>query len=163
MVKNGKLKITIIIIICILLFGMFMDNNEDNRIRIRVVSNSNDYVDIYHKEKVKDIVCNVINADDTKEEVLKKLNDVEELVNQYAMNNNLDIIVEFGVTNFPPKELNGKIISGGNYETLLVTIGQGKGNNYWTLLYPEYFGVTFEEIYSGDVEIRSYFYDLINK
>ena len=59
-------------------------------------------------------------------------------------------------------QLDGKLISGGDYLTLLVTIGKGLGNNYWTILYPEYFGYTFEEVYSGEVEIRSYIYDLIN-
>ena len=99
----------------------------------------------------------------SKDDVINKVNIVEQLVDEYGNKNNLVISVEFGVTSFPPKELNGKIISGGEYETLLVTIGEGKGNNYWTVLYPEYFGITFEEIYSGEVEIRSYFYDVIKK
>lgn len=163
MVKIGNLKILLIILISIVLFGLLIDNNEDERVRIRVISNSNEYLDLYHKEEVKYIVCSVINVYDTEKEILEKLDDVKLLVNKYANENNLNISVEYGVTTFPPKELNGKIISGGDYKTLLVTIGKGKGNNYWTLLYPEYFGYTFEDVYSGEIEIRSYFYDLIKK
>lgn len=161
MAKNGKVKIILIIFICIILLSLFIDNNEQERVRIRVISNSNDYVDIYQKEEVKDIVCNIIDADDTKDEVLDKIDEIKRKVNEYADVYNLDIDIEFGMTSFPPKELNGKVISGGEYETLLVTIGKGKGNNYWTILYPEYFGMTFEEVYSGEIEIRSYIYDVI--
>ena len=160
MVKNGKVKFLIAIIIFVLCL-VLINNNEEERIRIRVISNSNDYLDLYQKEEVKDIVCSVIDVSDTEKEILGKLDDVKLLVDQYAMKHNLKINVEYGVTKFPPKELDGKIISGGNYQTLLITIGEGKGNNYWTLLYPEYFGYTFEDVYSGEVEIRSYVYDLI--
>lgn len=163
MVKNGKLKMIIIILICVILFGVISENNEKERVRIRVVSNSNSYIDLYYKEEVKDLVCSVVNADDTLKDIENKLVNMNSLVKEYGMNHNLDIKVDLGITSFPPKELDGKIISGGKYQTLLITIGEGKGNNYWTLLYPEYFGITFEEIYSGEIEIRSYFYDVIKK
>ena len=161
MKKIGKCKIIIVIIIGLLLFCLY-NNNEDERVRIRVISNSNNYTDLYYKEEVKDIVCSIIKADDSINDVKSKLSEVEMKVKEYGRINNLEINVDFGLTTFPPKQLNGKLISGGDYLTLLVTIGKGLGNNYWTILYPEYFGYTFEEVYSGEVEIRSYIYDLIN-
>ena len=52
------------------------------------------------------------------------------------------------------------MIPSGNYETLLIEIGNAKGNNFWTLLYPEYYGFEFEE--TNEIEYRSYFYDLFS-
>ena len=49
--------------------------------------------------------------------------------------------------------LNGKVIPSGIYDTLLITIGEGEGSNYWSLLYPEFFGITFEDIDSIHNEI----------
>ena len=61
---------------------------------------------------------------------------------------------------YPAKTFNGKFIPSGNYETLLIEIENAKGNNFWTLLYPEYFGYEFEE--SHEIEYRSYFYDKLS-
>lgn len=162
MEKNGKVKlfIVLILIVCLFVFTLFT-NNEEERLRIRVISNSNELVDTYQKEEVKKIVLNVIDATDSVNDVEQKLPILKEKLNDYSIVNNVLITVELGITNFPPKKLNEKIISGGAYQTLLITIGNGKGNNYWTLLYPEYYGITFEEVYSGEVEIKSYFYELI--
>ena len=52
------------------------------------------------------------------------------------------------------------MIASGNYETLLIEIGDAKGHNFWTLLYPEYYGYEFEE--TNEIEYRSYFLDLFN-
>lgn len=162
MEKNGKYKIIIvlILIVCLFAFTLFT-NNEEERVRIRVISNSNDINDITQKEEVKSIVLSVIDAFDTTEEIKRKLPILKEKLDDYSNMKRVLITVELGVTNFPPKKLKEKIIPGGEYQTLLITIGEGKGNNYWTLLYPEYYGITFEEVYSGEVEIKSYFYELI--
>lgn len=70
--------------------------------------------------------------------------------------------MNLGKNKFPPKSLNDEVIPGGTYESLVITIGRGEGNNYWTLLYPEYYGITFEDINTGEVEIKSYFWELLN-
>ena len=36
-------------------------------------------------------------------------------------------------------------------KTLVITLGKGEGDNYWSLLYPEYYGVGFEEVNTGNV------------
>lgn len=160
--KNKGKWILILIIIIVFIFIIIPDQDEDN-IRLRVISNSNSEIDLKIKEEVAVILKSNINANDSYNDILNKMSSLEEEIDTYARKHNLDIKIDFGNTVFPPKQLNGKIISGGTYLTLLITIGEGKGNNYWTLLYPEYFNITFEEVYSGEVEIKYYLYEKVFK
>ena len=68
--------------------------------------------------------------------------------------------VELKETVFPAKVLKNEIIPSGKYMTLLITIGQGEGDNWWSVLYPEFYGVNYED--SSEVEYRSFIYDLLN-
>ena len=70
-----------------------------------------------------------------------------------------NIRVEFMDEYFPAKSLNGQIVPAGVYQTIKITIGEGKGTNWWSILYPEFFGVTYED--SKNIEDKSYFYDSI--
>ena len=38
---------------------------------------------------------------------------------------------------FPEKEFNNKIYKEGYYESLVITLGSGKGDNWWCLLFPK--------------------------
>ena len=53
-----------------------------------------------------------------------------------------------------------KIIQAGYYDTILITIDEGKGKNFWTLLYPEFFDISFDG--ENEIEYHSYFYDLFH-
>lgn len=158
-----KKGIVLIIIILLLVFMFNNKNSESDEIRVRVIANSNSYVDQSVKNDVVLIMKKVINADDSYDMVLDKLDQLRKMLNEYSEKNNIEILLEFKDTVFPAKSLNGKIIEGGVYKTLLITIGNGNGNNYWSLLYPEYYGITFEDIDSENIIVRSFFYDLFNK
>lgn len=158
-----KKGIVLIIIILLLVFMFNNKNSESDEIRVRVIANSNSYVDQSIKNDVVLIMKKVINADDSYDMVLDKLDQLRKMLNEYSEKNNIEILLEFKDTVFPAKSLNGKIIEGGVYKTLLITIGNGNGNNYWSLLYPEYYGITFEDIDSENIIVRSFFYDLFNK
>ena len=157
-----KKGIVLIIIILLLVFMFNNKNSESDEIRVRVIANSNSYVDQSVKNDVVLIMKKVINADDSYDMVLDKLDQLRKMLNEYSEKNNIKILLEFKDTVFPAKSLNGKIIEGGVYKTLLITIGNGNGNNYWSLLYPEYYGITFEDIDSENIIVRSFFYDLFN-
>lgn len=157
-----KKGIVLIIIILLLVFMFNNKNSESDEIRVRVIANSNSYVDQSVKNDVVLIMKKVINADDSYDIVLDKLDQLRKMLNEYSEKNNIEILLEFKDTVFPAKSLNGKIIEGGVYKTLLITIGNGNGNNYWSLLYPEYYGITFEDIDSENIIVRSFFYDLFN-
>lgn len=142
---------------------MFNQDNISDNIRIRVIANANTEIDIYEKNKVVGIVKSVIKADDTEKDIEIKLDVLRKKINSYSKEINKNIKVEFKNTNFPAKSLNDEIIPRGVYKTLLITIGKGEGNNYWSLLYPEYYGITFEEIDSKNIIVESYFKKVFKK
>lgn len=159
--KKKIIKISLLIIGLILIYAIFL-NSENNEFRIRVIANSNSESDIKIKKECFEIIKKYIKANDTKEDVKKVLPQIEEELENYSIKVNYSIKIDLGKNKFPPKTLNNKVISGGMYDSLVVTIGKGEGSNYWTLLYPEYYGITFEDIDTGNVEIKSYFWELIN-
>lgn len=152
-----KKKVWIIILI-VLIICLLYPKDKDN-LRVRVIANSNDKIDQIYKNEVVSIMKNIIDCDDTYDEVINKFDELSSELDEYARRKELEINVKIGKTKFPTKSLNGKIIQGGIYDTLLITIGKGEGNNYWSLLYPEYYGITFEEIESDNIEVKFYFYE----
>lgn len=163
-IKKVILIIFAVILICIIVNSNKTENNDE--LRIRVIANSDNEEDQNIKYLVVSVLKNYITSNsssDMKEMINCNINTIKSEI-QYILDiNNYD--KEFSVaikkTKFPPKQLNNSCISGGNYETLLVTIGEGKGKNWWSLLYPDYFNISFEDIESGEVEFKSYFYEKI--
>lgn len=159
--KNKK---CLIIIVIVILLGIFLinDNVDSKNIRIRVIGESNEEIDVKYKKECMKIIKSIININDTEKDVKNKMNKLKNEINNYSKKINKTIEVTYEKTKFPPKMLNDKLIEGGVYKTILVKIGEAKGNNCWALLYPEYFNFTFEDVKNGDVEIRWFLKELIN-
>ena len=155
------MKKIIIIFVLILLF-ITIGNNESESLRIRVKANSDSYVDQSIKKEIVKIVVKEIKANDTKEKVEEKIPILKENINKY-LNGKYQFSMSIKDEYFPEKCLNGKIIESGYYESLVIEIGKGKGKNWWTLLYPEYFNVSFEDIQRNEVEYRFYLFEKIKK
>lgn len=153
-------KVIVLILVIFVLFLVFKNDNNDDQIRVRVIANSDSYVDQKTKSEVVSIMKNIIKADDSYDDVVLKLDELDLKLQEYSNKNNVDIDLEFKDTIFPAKSLDGKIIEGGVYKTILITIGNGKGKNYWSLLYPEYYGITFEDIDSENIIVKSFIYEL---
>lgn len=138
-------------------FIFMISNNKEEGIRVRIVANSNLDVDINNKEIVKDAL----------EEVLNEVNSLNVAEIKNKLDEKLDqslskmIKVELTKSSYEAKTYDGKFIPSGTFDTLLVTIGNGDGNNFWTLLYPEYYNIEFEE--SNEIEYKIYIVELIEK
>ena len=152
-----KKKVFIIGVILILICFVFPKEKEN--VRVRVVANSDSYTDQLYKTEVVKIMKKIIKCDDSYQDVLGKMKELEDAIEVYEKQKGLEITVEFIKTKFPTKTLNGEIIQGGIYDTLLITIGEGKGKNYWSLLYPEYYGFTFEDVDSDNIEVKFYIWE----
>lgn len=154
-------KIFVIVIVILSLALLFKtDNNE--QLRIRVIANSDLAYDQQIKQQVVSIIKQVVKPNDTEELIKSKIATLDSRIAQKL--DPMNIEYEIGIKNieFPPKTLNGEVIPGGVFKSLVVIIGEGKGKNWWSLLYPEYFNITFEDIEAGNVEFRSFFLDLFS-
>lgn len=157
--KMKKLDLVLVFIFLLIMNTSCSQKNSSKRLRIIADDNTRDSIE--EKMMIKNVIksafdsgqlnfdkCNVINL----EELLKI-----ELPNYLYEKINIEKCISY----YPAKSYHQQIIPSGNYETILITIGKGNGNNFWTLLYPEYYGLEFEE--NNEIEYRSYFYDLFNK
>lgn len=153
-------KVYLIILILILSIITSSCNKKEDYIRLRIIANSNTEIDICDKTIIKNTINKLFDENELTYETINTNN----LNNLLKNNLNKDlynkIVIKECISYYPAKSYNGKFISSGNYQTLLIEIGEAKGNNFWTLLYPEYFGYEFEE--SNEIEYRSYFYDLLS-
>lgn len=156
MIKKGFLIFGIILLVSFI-FYMTINNEESSEVRIRILSNSNSESDLLEKQIVKEElekILNEVESLDTKK--------IEELLLKYTKGKiTNEVKVSYTNSYYPAKSYDNKFIASGNYETILITIGSGKGNNFWTLLYPEYYHIEFEE--SNEIEYRFYFVDLFKK
>ena len=166
-------KLFFILLVTITTTMIYQINNQElsipnESIRLRVIPNSNNPKDINIKEKVK----NYLEKDIYK--LLKDTNDIESARNIIKSNitsieNNIDSIfknnnynlnynVNYGSNYFPEKTYNNETYEEGYYESLVIYIGEAKGDNWWCVLFPNFCLVDNEE-----VKYESLIQKLINK
>ena len=75
--------------------------------------------------------------------------------------NNTNYDINFGYNYFPKKEFKGVEYKEGMYESLVVTLGNGEGNNWWCVLFPPICMIEAEE--STDVEYTTMIKEIMNK
>lgn len=141
----------ILIIISMLITLLILIKNEETlmipeeSIRFRVIANSNNKQDIEVKEYlVNEIIMN--NKDifssttlkNSREKINNNIDNVEKVVNNTfkKLNYNKNYDIKYGINYFPKKKYKGINYDSGYYESLVITIGEGKGNNYWCVMFP---------------------------
>lgn len=121
-----------------------LENGES--LRVRVIPNSDNVNDVFMKMKVVEVLrenlfnkmSNNIESDRViiKESMDVMHDKIDSMFNKY--NYNVKYSINYGDNYFPEKKIDDVIISEGNYESLVVSIGEAKGNNFWCMLYPNY-------------------------
>ncbi len=139
-------RVWIIIIILLVILIISNDTNDSDELRFRIIGNSDSVVDQNLKMKVAREL-QTIQISKNNLDIIKKKAEYIVLSNNFTYEVNVCIRNE----EFETKYYNNKIIEGGIYKTIVVTLGKGEGKNYWTILYPEYFDVSFEDVNTGNV------------
>ena len=143
----------------------------DSAIRVRVIANSDSLNDINMKLKVTEYLQNylspiLMDANDIEEArviIDSKLDEINDGIGKIFEDNNYDMsyMVNFGDNYFPNKEYKGVKYKAGNYESLVVTIGSGNGENWWCVLFPPLCLLDASD--SSDVEYKLWVEELIKK
>lgn len=165
-------KIAIAIILVILLLNTFNVNSKtipDEAIRIRIVANSNSEQDQQIKNKVKNkiqleiskMLKDATTIVESRKIIKDNMSNLDNLVKETLDKENYDLgyTINYGYNYFPKKEFNNEIYDEGMYESLLITLGSGQGDNWWCVLFPPLCIIEAEE--SEDVEYDSFFMHLI--
>ena len=144
----------------------------DSAIRFRVIGNSNTVYDQNIKIQIRNLIQNKILelTKDTKsiEEVRSVLKEhkeeLSELTNNKLKELNYDkpAKINYGYNYFPKKKYKGVTYKEGNYESLVITLGEGNGNNFWCVIFPP---LCMAEVdYSSDeVEYKFFVKEIIDK
>ncbi len=171
------MKRTFLLIIGILIFYVFVGDMfskveiPNEAIRIRIIANSNSTLDQYVKNEVKNnlepdmyyLLKNSKTIDESRNIINSNLDRIDENVKStlHSLNSNINYDINFGFNYFPSKKYKGITYKDGYYESLVVTLGEGKGDNWWCVLFPPLCLLEAEE--STDVEYKSYVKELIDK
>ena len=79
------------------------------------------------------------------------------------MNEEKNYKIEYGMNYFPKKEYKNVIYEEGNYESLVITLGEGLGENFWCILFPPLCSMEKDIEESKNVEYKSIIKELIYK
>lgn len=143
----------------------------DEAIRFRVIANSDTEYDqkikMIVKEKVEKelykILKNTKGIDNAREIIKDNVGIIDSIVNKTLIEENYDKTydVNYGMNYFPEKEYKGVKYKEGYYESLVIKLGEGKGKNWWCVLFPPLCLVEAEE--SDKVEYKFFIKELIDK
>ena len=151
-----KMYLILFIISLIVLGGCtYIDSQEE---RIRIIANSNTSIDQEEKEKLRDALLEIFYYENTID-IKNNIYEINKLLKEKVKLSH-DFNVEYKKVSFPAKVLNNRFIPSGTYKTLLITIGEGKGDNWWSVLYPEFFGINYDD--SDEIKYKSFIYELLN-
>lgn len=145
----------------------------DTAIRLRVIPNSNSTRDQEVKLKVKSalesetykLLEGVTSVDLARRIITNNLDNIEDGIRNVLLeeNYNLGYKINFGQNYFPEKEFKGIVYDEGNYESLVVTLGKGEGNNWWCVLFPPLCLLEAEESEADEVEYKFFVQEIIDK
>ncbi|HHV93362.1 MAG TPA: stage II sporulation protein R [Firmicutes bacterium] len=120
--------------------------NVENLIRLHVLANSDSPADQELKLKVRDAVLaetgHLLTGAATKAEAWEKLELNREVLQAAAQNvvnlagKNYPVEVRLGEYHFPERTYGTLRVPAGDYQAVKVVIGEGRGRNWWCVLFP---------------------------
>lgn len=147
----------IIILTLATIFSLYVPNHEpvnaeeqliipDEAIRLRILANSNSDRDQQVKRDIRDAVNNEItlwvgeltSIEDARDTITSRLQEIETIVENELVKHQLNYSfqVEFDDVKFPTKLYGQYLYPAGMYEAILITLGEGEGENWWCVLFP---------------------------
>lgn len=166
------MKKVILFFLAVISICYFATKNDGEFIRLRVIPNSNEKKDIEMKELVKENI-NSFLVESTQEnynyeEYQKIINDaiptLDANIKKLFQDNNYNVgyTINYGQNYFPEKKYKDKTFEEGYYESLVVEIGKGEGDNWWCFLFPP-LCLLEREKESDEIEVKYFFEDIFKK
>lgn len=118
----------------------------DEVIRFHVVANSDTVEDQLLKQRVKDEVIAYMepltkqceNIDQTRQMIEANKDEIQTIAEKVVQDyqKEYDVYVTLDEANFPTKAYGDIVFPAGRYEACRIVIGEGKGENWWCVMYP---------------------------
>ena len=132
------------IVVCFVIKTKF--ENKEDYLRIHIIANSNFQPDQDIKYKVKDAIVEyltpIISACESKEDFTQKLSKnliyLQCISNEILAQNSFGYKASVQLENkyFPARSYDSFTLENGYYEAVTIYLGEGKGDNWWCVVYP---------------------------
>lgn len=162
------------ILVVVIIMGIIVWLNKDveqvviphEAIRFRVIGNSNSKKDQDIKKIVQGsvekeaslILENVHTLELGREKIKSNLDQMKEIIDktlkEYQINQAYKL--SYGEHDFPEKIYNDIIYPKGSYESLVITLGDGLGDNFWCIMFPPLCSLEVEKENMEEVEYKSF-------
>ena len=137
----------------------------DSAIRFRILANSNSVYDQAIKMKVENkmqdelyiLLKDINNIDEARKIIKNNLSHLNKVLKSEMQDVNYSYDIKYGYNFFPKKKYKGTLYKSGKYESLLITLGKAKGDNWWCVLFPPFCLIDSKENNNiKDVEYKFY-------
>ena len=128
-------------------FNASCEELRDNVLRLHIIANSDSKADQELKLKIRDEILktsnNLFETDTNLEKAIStcqnSIDDFEKIAQRVAEENGFqyDINVKIGTAYFETREYESFTLPAGNYESLIIEIGEAKGKNWWCVIFPQ--------------------------
>lgn len=165
-------KVIVFLFVIVIIVSLLSESQNqvlipNNSIRFRIIANSNNIYDQEVKLSIKrelepiikDILDKSTSINQTKSLIEKNINNFENIIKKY----DVEYKINYGNNYFPKKEYKGVTYNAGNYESLVITLGSGLGENWWCVLFPPLCLLEAEKSQTSDITYSTYIQEIINK
>ena len=171
--KNSKIKLLVVGVLTLLgVLGtaatIYSENTingiSENIVRFHIVAKSDSDIHQDVKLEVRDSVLTHLtgkmdisySVDETINIINEEIPVIEEIAKNILVNNGYEAIAtaEYGRFAFPTKQYENIELPSGSYNALRITLGSGRGNNWWCVLFPPLCFVDTNGRIGADAETR---------
>ncbi len=127
-------------------FSAACDDLRQNVLRLHIIANSDSEADQELKLKIRDeilaqtdrLFTNSKDLTAAQDTVKYNLDTFEQIANSVIKENGFDYSAKasFGTSEFSTRYYDDFTLPAGEYQSLIITLGEGKGKNWWCVVYP---------------------------
>ena len=122
------------------------ESYKEKLIRFHVIANSDTEEDQELKLKVRDEIISYLqpklenssSIEESEKIITSEYDNLQSISRETIIDNGYEYDVKVGIeySNFPTKQYSNVILPAGEYKALKVVIGEGKGKNWWCVMFP---------------------------
>lgn len=131
------------------------DKEEDQTLKKKVVTNLN--------QEIRKLTFLDTSLENSRKNIKNTIPEFSKIVKETLEKNQSKetFTIDYGMNYFPEKEYKGIKYEAGYYESLLITLGEGEGDNWWCVLFPPLCLIEGEE--NSEVEYKSLVMEILDK
>ena len=164
-----KMIIMLFVVTSVFLINNTKENNKlvipEDSIRFRIIANSNIAQDQALKYQIKDNIMDILvniesdskSISQSRQAINKNIPYLEKRLDTY----NIPYKINYGNNYFPEKNYKNVTYNSGNYESLVITLGDGLGDNWWCVLFPPLCLIEAQDNNLSDVDYEFYFQKIL--